>query len=403
MNNKVSISTRSVLLLGDGSDLSLSVVRALSKAGITDIHEFAVDNEQQHISKYSRHLTHYFQSPNTFDKVAPEAVLKFGEKCHAQVIIPITEEAVMWVSQHQAALSSHFKLPALPKAELVQTMRDKRLLHEWLSTHDFPVPQSWHLDDPLLVEKLQNADVRYPLLLKNRSGAVGQEVSRLTSAQHLNQVREFLGDRLSRYIVQEYLEGSDMDCSILALDGKIEAITIQEPLVPRNLRFASTIRLFNQPDFRVFVEKLIQKLRWSGIAHLDFRYDRNRNTWYLVDFNARYWTTMLGSVCAGINFPYLHLLQALQVPIAPSTSREITFMLNYDALLQFFRRTYRRPKKLDNFRFMHTELHFSLKDPVPELFRFVKFSQRKWRKMKYGEQAPHSKEVPTPHKVLETG
>jgi predicted ATP-grasp superfamily ATP-dependent carboligase len=249
----MTLSTYGVVLLGNGSDLSLSVARSLHHAGITNIHELAVSDGELQVSKYSRHISTFYPIPSDFDSFTSDEVIRFGQYCGAQVLIPGTEEAVMWTSNRRDALSTYYHLPPLPPADLVQTLRSKLLLHQWLTDHQFPTPRIWELNQADIVQQLTNEHIAFPLLLKNLSGSVGHDVSRIRDERHLQEIIHFLGPQTSNYILQEYIEGSDMDCSFIALEGELLALTIQEPVVSRNLRFASSIRLFKMPAFRTFI------------------------------------------------------------------------------------------------------------------------------------------------------
>jgi predicted ATP-grasp superfamily ATP-dependent carboligase len=138
---------------------------------------------------------------------------------------------------------------------------------------------------------------------------------------------------------------------------------------------------------------MVRKFELSGVAHLDFRYDAPNQKWYLVDFNARYWSTLLGSVCAGINFPYLHVLQALKRPVETPAYQEITFMLIHDALNQLVKQPFGSSAK-KGFRIKNTELNFSLRDPLPEFIRLLNFGKRKFKKLhstSYSQDTPKLK------------
>src|SRR2546428_697479 len=49
----------------------------------------------------------------------------------------------------------------------------------------------------------------------------------------------------------------------------------------------------------------MQALKWSGIVNIDFIYDENDKQAKILEVNPRYWQSLLGSLFAGVNFPYL--------------------------------------------------------------------------------------------------
>jgi len=53
------------------------------------------------------------------------------------------------------------------------------------------------------------------------------------------------------------------------------------------------------------VERLMRLLNWSGVAHIDLRFDQDEDEIKVIEINGRYWGSLLGSLNAGINFPAL--------------------------------------------------------------------------------------------------
>jgi predicted ATP-grasp superfamily ATP-dependent carboligase len=62
---------------------------------------------------------------------------------------------------------------------------------------------------------------------------------------------------------------------------------------------------------------LLESLDWVGLAMVEFKYDRNRNKFYLLEINPRYWGSMPLAVHSGVNFPVLHALAAHDVNFEP--------------------------------------------------------------------------------------
>ena len=58
---------------------------------------------------------------------------------------------------------------------------------------------------------------------------------------------------------------------------------------------------------------LMQALKWSSIVNIDFIYDENDKQAKILEVNPRYWQSLLGSLFAGVNFPYLAYLASLHI------------------------------------------------------------------------------------------
>lgn len=57
-------------------------------------------------------------------------------------------------------------------------------------------------------------------------------------------------------------------------------------------------------------------VRWNGMGHIDLRYDERERQIKLLDFNPDWDTYVLGALTAGVNFPYLACLTALDIPFS---------------------------------------------------------------------------------------
>lgn len=72
-------------------------------------------------------------------------------------------------------------------------------------------------------------------------------------------------------------------------------------------------------------EELVNAMHWTGIANIDMVLDE-RDGCFLIEMNGRYWTSMLGSYRAGVNFPDLACLDALGSEVPRSGYRDSRFV-----------------------------------------------------------------------------
>ena len=106
-------------------------------------------------------------------------------------------------------------------------------------------------------------------------------------------------------------------------------------------------------------------MKWSGVVHFDLRYDEQDNTAKIVEINPRYWTSLLGSLIAGVNFPYLACLAALKADI-PKTRYQFKRYVSSKASIRIMTQNFLRGRRTD-FGFDSTKFKFIVKDPFPEM------------------------------------
>jgi len=62
---------------------------------------------------------------------------------------------------------------------------------------------------------------------------------------------------------------------------------------------------------------LLESLDWMGLAMVEFKYDKNRDEFYLLEINPRYWGSLPLAVYSGVNFPVLHIMSILGINFKP--------------------------------------------------------------------------------------
>jgi D-aspartate ligase len=140
-------------------------------------------------------------------------------------------------------------------------------------------------------------------LLKPIYGNGGKNIKKINNLSELNLNSEI---ESNSYIIQEYINGYDIDCNVLCQKGKTLATTIQIPLgTPHNFSpKVDKLQFVHDPIVLDLVERMMGKFEWSGVAHLDLRYSAETGELYVIEINPRFWQSLLGSLVAGVNFPY---------------------------------------------------------------------------------------------------
>lgn len=199
-----------------------------------------------------------------------------------------------------------------------------------------PHPATAYFDDA--GSAVSSGAVAFPALLKPARGSYGRGIVYLERPE---QARAFAGaDVPGGYILQSYVEGYDVDCSVLCVDGRIVAHTIQRGFLPGYHRFGAPAGIEFVHDRRVYdvASHAMRALCWSGVAHIDLRWDRTDDTIKVIEINPRYWGSLLGSLVAGVNFPYLACAAAAGEKVIDAGFREARFVAGRAAVREFARR-----------------------------------------------------------------
>ena len=345
----------------------LAVLRSLARIRGMRLHLLV--EEQWHPVRVSRHVSSFTPGRRGASDAERLNQLKHLVRTrNIDVLLPSGQDAVSFLGRNLAALKEICPVSPVPHPEAYQTATDKWLLMRTLMEQKIPCPRSLLLEERTgMVGEIRQ--LSFPVLLKPTKGVGGHGIIRCDSPEEVLPVLESLRATARRYIVQEFVEGYDVDCSVLCKDGALLAHTVQRGILPGTQEFAAPagIRLVKEERVLETVLPLLTLLRWSGVAHIDLRYDRREKSYKILEVNARYWRSLLGSVNAGVNFPYLACLSGLGFDFAPPEYREIHFLHEHRVALKRLLQQVRRPLQ-PRFRLRDTSLRSALTDPFPDLY-----------------------------------
>jgi D-aspartate ligase len=286
------------------ADVLLNVAHCLAASRQAIVHGFAL-----HPAPLPRH-SKFFAS---FEEYKGEFKLKgwlnrIGEivvERRIDVVLPISEFAIKTLSEHLQILSWAAKLPQLPNPHTFDIATDKAKLAGFLASHGLPHPPTVVVTTGIPVHDRLSA-LEFPVLAKSPLSSAGIGIRRFESLEGLT---GFLAEQPSdeRWVVQTLIEGLDLGVNVLCRNGRILAATVQHAIKASSKPFETPIGIEfrDDPPAMNVAEKLIHELGWSGVANIDIRFDARHKIPMVLDFNGRYWFSLLGSLNAGVNFPLL--------------------------------------------------------------------------------------------------
>ncbi|NOU60059.1 ATP-grasp domain-containing protein [Marinifilum caeruleilacunae] len=242
----------------------------------------------------------------------------------------------------------------MPEKNSFDRVSNKLLLADYLEKHSFPSPKTKSISR----HNIELFD--FPLLLKPKLDGNGKRIIECQSREEYEAYiskKDFITDD---YLIQEKLNGEDIDISFIADNGEILAYTIQKGLVRETYSFATGIEFLEDQKLLDETRAIVKKLNWSGIAHLDFIYLKEKDSYFLIDFNPRMWSTLIGSLYAGVNFPLLLLQLGQNKPIQFKGYQKTHFYLAKSAL---------QARSLNKLK--TSTWRYIIKDPLPEITKGI--------------------------------
>jgi predicted ATP-grasp superfamily ATP-dependent carboligase len=196
----------------------------------------------------------------------------------------------------------------VPLASTISTFNDKWNLTRLLDAAGLPYPESLRVEHPA---QLLDHSLLYPIITKplDRWASVGFEIHRSRDALAITLERGRLKSDFP-LIAQAYVPGWDVGASFLAQRGRLVACSV----------FRHTRRgertFYNSRRVREYLETFVAVSDYSGVGHLDLRYDPSRDSYFILELNPRFWASLLYAERAGLNYPDL-LLRLDMNPHAP--------------------------------------------------------------------------------------
>lgn len=219
------------------------------------------------------------------------------------MLIPVDCDAIRLVSRVRARLM----LPVTPIPELatLNMFDDKWQFHQFCTSHGLAVPETRFvpskadLDYEAMVEDIGSPFVLKPLGLAGSTGVyIVHSKADFEQAVLHNDAYDY-----GPLVAQQYIEGDDLDISLLALGGRVSAFAIQQ---------AGDASIVFRPsrELEAMATRLCEASHYHGVMHIDARIDAASGKIYLIESNPRFWASLTASVWCGLNFAAQVILPA---------------------------------------------------------------------------------------------
>lgn len=361
------------VLIPDGESLfTLFVIHSF--IGIPNVKLHVLSHHPWSPARFSRHCHKFMYRQVGADyQERLEAIEQIVRENGVEVLLPVEPDWIEFASVLQSELSLLFAVVPVPEPETLRIVNNKWLLAEFMQGHQLPGPPTilGTLDEDF-EKKLQ--DMQFPILIKPVTAWGGEGIRRFETIEQLQAFLEEYGyERFrNRYIVQSLLDGYVIGLNVLSQEGKVLAYTIQQGIVTSHQEWASdpAIRFVKRDEVLKAAQRLLTELNWSGFGNIDMFYDTSDDQIKILEFNARFWSSLRGSYLAGVSFPYLACLAGLDIPFPIPEYQSISYMHPKTAIKEVIKKFLGKSRQ--DFVLNQTDLRFLLNDPLAEIIRAVR-------------------------------
>lgn len=372
---KNSHNTFSILIPDGETTLLSNVVYSLSlvrdvKIYVMSSHKrkyfrYSIDNS---CFKYSRFIEKFIYYENTSIEDWIYKIDTTAETYGIDLIMPIFDVSTKKILEHLKLLKNKSKLCNLTSLTNYETALRKDFLYLFLKSNKLPCPDSIIVDSKFDFN-IQKID--FPLVAKPTYGFNGGMGVKLVKNEE--ELRKYIGaiSTDKPILLQKFIEGFDVTCNVLCENGEIKAYTMQKGVLVKDVKVTPQYEFsfFHDEVLLLLMKNLMKALNWSGVANIDFRFDKTDSTYKVIEINPRFWLNTEASALAGVNFPYLYCLSSLNKKIDFTPVKSGVF-LHLKSLIKRFQRNPLLVLKI-NFLLNNTPFRFIIKDPLVLWCKFI--------------------------------
>jgi len=334
----------------------LGIARSLGEQGIPVIGLSAHPGVYGEFTRYARTIA----CPDSRNE--PEALFPFlqrmGEELrHRAVIFPTRDDDVLFLDRYREQLSPYFEL-LIPESSVLQACLDKWQTYQWALRAGVGAPRSWLIHGEQDLRRVI-PELTYPCIMKpvesfhwrkgsNWNKVGGRKALAVSSREELFAEYAAVARADPRALLQEMISGSD-ECLVSAAcyfdrESRLRASFTTQKLAQAPDRFGTgfIVQAIDRPEILEPTVRLLEKMHFTGIAEVEYKWDAGRKEYQLIEINPRPWDQHRLGLSCGVNLVHiaycdragLALPIASKRPSAPKWIAEDTFFMTALGLLR---------------------------------------------------------------------
>lgn len=304
------------IVIGHDAVNALGLVQSLGREGVDVI--AILECEKSELIRHSNYAKEIIPVSD-FDEAVEVLLTRFigQEKIP---VFPAGDGIALTLAQNYERLEKHFLIEHLTGAYTMEQLMSKELQIELAIKHKFNVPYSVCLSKPFCVPET----MVYPCIVKPLVSCLGDKRDILI-AQNAEELKDILENRVSfseSVIIQQFIQ-RDYEYCMMGCAFKDGHVYI--PLTDRPVKFNHKLQEtsyinYIEPvtgEIAVEVEKiktLMNEVGYVGLFSVEFMHDSNKDIVYFTEINFRNDGTNSFIVHCGVNLPYLHYQDLLDLP-----------------------------------------------------------------------------------------
>lgn len=223
------------------------------------------------------------------------AIASLSRRIPRVVLIPADCDAIRVVNR----VRDRLPLPIIPIPDLqtLETFDNKWEFHQFCVRHALRAPETRLIGSKSALDfDALASELGLPFVVKpaNRDGSRGVTV--VASKARLEQcISNNDAYRYAPLIGQRYVQGKDIEISLLSVHGRLCAFSIQQ-------QNGSRIEFVPNADLEHMAKRLCSGSNYHGVMHIDARIEKSTGEVFLIESNPRFWASLTAAAWCGLNF-----------------------------------------------------------------------------------------------------
>ena len=258
-------------------------------------------------SKLMCRKSHFFRKVYSDVKAGDESLYGLLEKEHFDVLIPVSDMTVPFISKNKEVIEERFGVKcAVPDYEQVYQVEDKSRFMAFCEKNNVPHPKTVVLTDNTFKEAASY--VGFPALIKPDYSVGARGITRVNSVEELEEKYSSVSRKYGSCTLQEFIENKEYYYNVMLYrdaKGTFPAYTVLKivRMYPIDAGSSSCCITVENNELLHICKECLNKLNWVGMADFDVLQRLDDGEYKIIEINPRVPASLRGAAISGINFP----------------------------------------------------------------------------------------------------
>lgn len=306
------MDTQTVLVTDGDERAALAVTRSLGRQGVRVVVGAETARSLAGVSRYCTRTWQYpspLSDPTKFVSSLVDAVDLLG----ITAIMAVTDSTTQVLAEKRGEFRSSIT-EGIPSSESYDLVSNKYRLMHLARELEIPFPKTVFVPDGNIVA-LRDQVTAFPVVVKPGRSLLKIDEKWSKTSVHFVSNAEELTDLYRRTpylrspsLIQQRIEGEGQGIFGLFDHGRPCALFAHRRI--REKPPAGGVSVFRESielpkPMTDYAVRLLERVKWHGVAMVEFKVDRQSNVPMLMEINGRFWGSLQLAIDAGLNLPYL--------------------------------------------------------------------------------------------------